>query len=139
MSEVVYDTTESRWFKIVIFLVSGIVVGVSIANIVYFDRIRKGTCGAVTHGEAVAMIWVNAILLVIAALVFLWSLWRLIFSRDTRQKVKHYITSPSLGAQGGYTYVAKPGTAVVATGTTESANVVGVGTEPQLAFASAYS
>ena len=65
------DTTESRSFKIVVFLLAAIVVGVTIANIVYYNRIRNGTCNAVTHGEATTLVWVNAILLIIAALIFL--------------------------------------------------------------------
>ena len=119
------DTTESRWFKIVVFLLTSIVVGVSIANIVYFNRIRTGNCQAISHGTAVTMIWVNVILLIIAAIIWLWSIWRLIFSRTTREtfkgKVKHYVVDPTSGAQMGYQYAP---VRAVATSTDEGAMIV---------------
>lgn len=129
------DTTESRWFKIVVFLLTSIVVGVCIANIVYFNRIRGGTCGAVTHGEATTMLWVNIILLIITAIIWLWSIWRLIFSHDIRQKVTHYMVSPSSGSQMGYQYAVP---AAVATSTDEAAMVVAPGEQRQLAQAEQY-
>lgn len=98
------DTTESRWYKIIVFIVSAIFVGFSIANIVYYNRIRTGTCAAVTSGEATTLMWLNIALLVIAGLIFLWSLWRLIFSHNTRAQVQQYFTSPERGAAAGYTY-----------------------------------
>jgi len=101
--ETVHDTTESRWYKVLVFIVSGIVVGVSIANIVYFNRLRDDSCTAVSSGEATTMLWVNVVILVIAALIFLWSLWRLIFSRESRKQIKTYIVYPQAGATTGYT------------------------------------
>ena len=98
-----HDTTESRWYKALVFIVSGIVVGVSIANIVYFNRLRDDKCTEVSSGEATAMLWVNIIILVIAALIFLWSLWRLIFSRESRKQIKTYVVHPQAGAHSGYT------------------------------------
>ena len=130
------DSTESRWFKIIVFIVAAIVVGVTIANIVFFNRIRDGTCNAVTHGQATTMLWVNVILLVIAVIIFLWSLWRLLFTRETRQRVKHYIVAPAAGAQMGYAYVPPGGPpAAVATSTGLAANVVARGEGQFLATA----
>lgn len=106
------DTTESRWFKIIVFILSAVVVGVTIANIVYFNRIRNGTCQAISHNTATTMVWVNAILLVIAIIIFLWSLWRLLFSGTTRSRVRHYMISPSSGVNMGYTPGYAPVTAV---------------------------
>ena len=93
------DTTESRWYKITVFIISAIVVGVTIANIVYFNRIRKGTCGAMTSGEATTMLWINVILLIITAIIFIWSLWKLIFSSEKRTQIKHYWAQPGIGIQ----------------------------------------
>ena len=103
MSEIAYDTTEAVWYKVLVFIVSGIIVGVSIANIVYYNRLRDGSSASVSDGEATAMMWVNIVVLVIAALIFLWSLWRLIFSRESRKKVKMYVSDPRVGATRGYT------------------------------------
>lgn len=94
--------TESRWFKIIIALLSAIIVGITIANIVYFNRIRTGTCNAVNSGQATTMLWVNVILLIISIIVFIWSLWRLFLSGDTRRNIQHYMLSPEAGMQMGF-------------------------------------
>lgn len=92
------ETSESRWFKIVVFVVSGFFVGFSIANMIYFNRIRKaGGGGGVTQGEATAMLWVNGILLAIAVIIFLWSIYRLIVGPPQRQQVVRYLQEPGTG------------------------------------------
>jgi len=131
----IMDTTESRWFKIVVFLLTSIVVGVSIANIVYYNRIRSGTCGAVSNGEATTMLWISVIVLIIAALIWLWSIWRLFFSRETRERVKHVMLDPSAGAGMGYTYAPT----AVATSTDEAAMVVGPTEQQSIDQAMIYS
>ena len=103
------DTTESRWFKIIVFILSAIVVGVTIANIAYFNQIRNGSCQALSHNTATTMVWVNAILLVIAIIIFLWSLWRLLFSGAARAQVRHYMISPTSGVNMGFAPPAYPG------------------------------
>ena len=130
------DTTESRWFKIVVFILAAIVVGVSIANIVYFNRIRDGTCQAVSRNSATTMLWVNVILLVIAILVLLWSLWRMIFTSETREKVKHYMVAPAEGMNMGYNYQPQQyqtyNPVAVSTSTDESSMVVAPNEQSQL-------
>ena len=129
------DTTESRWFKIIVFLLSAAVIGVTIANIIYYNKIRNGTCGAVTHGEATTMLWVNVILLIVAIFVFIWSIWKLLFTHDTRKQVSHYMVSPDAGMNMGYQYApAIP----VATSTDESAMVTASGEQNFLAQAGTY-
>lgn len=100
----VHDTTESRGYKIAVFIVSAIFVGVSIANIVYFNRLRKETTvnPPVTTSEANVMMWVNIITLIIAGLILLWSLWRLFFTHESRKAVKQYVLSPEHGARTGF-------------------------------------
>ena len=131
------DTTESRWFKIIVFILSAIVVGVTIANVAYFNRIRTGSCQALSNSTATTMVWVNAILLVIAIIIFLWSLWRLLFSGAARAQVRHYMISPTSGvnmgfappaymaASAGYAPVYQP--TAVATSTDAAAMVVAPG------------
>jgi len=50
------DSTESRWFKILAFILSAIVVATSIANIVFYNKIRNGTCNAVSNNQAITML-----------------------------------------------------------------------------------
>jgi len=100
----VTETTESRWFKIVVFLASGFFFGFSIANAVYYDRIRRGaSCSAISRNEANTMFWINVILAIIAGIVFIWSIYKL-FTKDYReskkQQVLAYLNAPPAG--GGF-------------------------------------
>jgi len=128
------DTTETRWFKIIVFIFSAIVVGLFIANVVYFNRIRTG--GTVTTGEATSMLWLSVIFLIIGILVFLWSIWSLVFSKGTRESVKHYMLSEPTGFSpnipGLSTYPVSPVSAVT-TSNVESAIVTAPGTANILA------
>jgi len=101
------DKTETRWFKIVTMIIAGFFVGFSIANVIYFNRIRTESCMAVTRGEATTMLWVNIALLVIATILFLWSLVRLIFSRDSRQEMVRRAGQYAVGTESGMT-IASP-------------------------------
>lgn len=118
MAEVM-ETSESRWFKIAVFIVSGFFVGISLANVIYFHRIRDATntgtttgfisstgstftatptggCG-ITSGEALAMLWVNGIILVISLLIFIWSIYRLVAGREYRDRVRTYFREEGPG------------------------------------------
>ena len=78
---------EELWFKIVSFIVLGFLAGVLLANLIYFQKIyhnRGG--GGVTQGEALAMLWLNAIFFVVAVFLFIWALVRLFISQESRQK-----------------------------------------------------
>ena len=99
--KIISDTTETRWFKIISFIVLGFIVGVSIANIVYFNRIRTGTCNAVTQGEANIMMWVNIVISIITGLLFIWSLWRLLFSKELRHNIGEGASSYFKGESTG--------------------------------------
>ena len=78
------ETTESRWFKFVVVLASGLATAFFIANAVYYDKIRKGSCSAVTTKEADTMYYINVILAIISVFVFIWGIYRLVASKDYR-------------------------------------------------------
>jgi hypothetical protein len=128
------DTTETRWFKIIVFIFSAIIVGLFIANVVYYNRIRTG--GTVTTGEATSMLWLSVIFLIVGIIVFLWSIWSLVFSKTAKESVKHYMLSPTSGYD-----LPTPGIAtsprvvpsVVTTSNVESGIVTAPGTESILA------
>lgn len=93
-----YETTEARWFKIAVLIVSGFFVGFSIANIVYFNKIRRvGGAAGISKGEATAMVWINALLLAISIVIFLWSIYRLVAGRDYHQALVQYFKDPGTG------------------------------------------
>jgi len=71
------SSTELMWFKIIVIFVAMATIALSIVNLVYYNRIRNGTC-VVSHSEAVTMFWLNFILMILAIIVFLWTLWKLI-------------------------------------------------------------
>jgi len=123
------DTTETRWFKIIVFIFSAIIVGLFIANVVYYNRIRTG--GTVTTGEATSMLWLSVIFLIVGIIVFLWSIWSLVFSKTARESVKHYMLSPT----SGYDLPTSPRVvpSVVTTSNVESGIVTAPGVEATLA------
>lgn len=84
------QTHETKGFSIFTFIIALFFIGFSIANIVYFKRIRdnNSNCSIITTGEATAMLVINVILLIIAIILVIWGLFRLVFPA----KYKHYTT-----------------------------------------------
>jgi len=75
------NKTEITWYKTLVLIASALAIGFGITNMVYFNEIRtKGNCSPVSSGTANTMVWLNLILVIFAAIVFFWSLFRLIFS-----------------------------------------------------------
>lgn len=75
------NKTEITWYKALVLITAALAIGFGITNMVYFNEIRtKGNCGPVSTGTATTMIWLNLILAIVAAIVFFWSLFRLIFT-----------------------------------------------------------
>lgn len=110
------DTSETRWFKVIVFISTGFIAGVSLANIIYYDRIRKSsrTCSAVTNTEATTMVALNVVIFILAVIVFLWSLWKLLFDRSIRDKAQDTFTDFWLSDKSPITYNPQtPGTTVV--------------------------
>ena len=94
------ETTESRWFKIISFIVTDFFAGFSLANIIYYAKARNN-CNALSRTEVISMLWLNIILFIFAIILFLWSLWRLIFSGSYRQQLSSNVK--------GYFQTAHPG------------------------------
>jgi len=78
------DTTGERWFKIITAVGSGFVAGISIANAIYYNNIRTGSCNAVSQGEATTMLWINIVIAVLAIIIFFWALYLIFFSSEVR-------------------------------------------------------
>jgi hypothetical protein len=90
------ETAETIWFKILSLLIALVFIGFTLANVIYFNRLRSGLCTAVTRGQANSMFWVNIILLIIASILFAWTLIRLIITLETREKITKTLVSPNL-------------------------------------------
>ena len=80
-----YDTTESRWFKIVVLVIILIILILAVINIIYFNKARQGE--TISSSEGSTLLWMNVVIVVIAAIILIWALWRILFSREYRNQV----------------------------------------------------
>ena len=99
------ESSGDRWFKITVVISSGFFAGFSIANAIYYNRIRTGACSAITQGEATTLLWINIILAVLAIIIFFWALWLLIFTAEVRTSISNQAVQYAAGNQG---YVSQP-------------------------------
>lgn len=90
----VINTTPSRTHETIGFFIFTVIIalffiGFSIANIVYFKRIRdnNSNCSIITTGEATAMLVINVILLIIAIILVIWSLFKSLFPHHYKQSI----------------------------------------------------
>ena len=141
------------WFKIIIIIVAAATIGVSIANIIYYNRIRSSNSTVISHNEAVTMLWINIILIVFAAVIFIWAIWRLIFPHiiicdtpvapvapvsDDNNKPTHYLVHHP-DDDGGTTHIVPAGP-ILGTTTSQnlSANVLDVSTPADMKMLANY-
>ena len=95
------DTTEQIWFRVLVAIISGFFAGVSIANVIYYQRIyNAGGGGGISKGEAYSMMAISVLILVLALVIFIWALFRL-FSRETREEFVAAAKSESAGLGKG--------------------------------------
>lgn len=89
------DTTETIWFRIFALVATAIIAGYSIANIVYYNRIRKAVTvsSTVTRGEATAMMWFSIIVFIVSTIMFIWAIVRIILGSRTRARIAHQVTT----------------------------------------------
>ncbi len=74
-----------NWFGIYVFIVVIFVLGVSILNAIYYDRIRKGTCNAVTKKEAETGFWMNIIIAILSGILVFWSLFWIFTYQESKE------------------------------------------------------
>lgn len=119
------DTTETQWFKIIVFISAGFFAGLFLANIIYYNRLRSGQ--TLSHGEAVSMLWLNIILFILAIILFIWALIRLILRQDVRQtwsdQAYQYGAKYMQSTNGGFTFSQVPPSQVVLTPQTQAVAV----------------
>ena len=94
------NTSDSRWFRILSFLITGIFAGVFLANIVYYSKLTRcdittGCNIAVSKGEARSMLYINIIFFIVALILFIWSLIRLFVHPQHTQLVTAYLQQPA--------------------------------------------
>lgn len=98
-------TPVPLWAKLVILGMSAVGIGIAIAGGIYYNRLRQG--GSLKQGESNTMFYISIGFAVLAIVVFLYTLYTLLFAKDVRTsietKVTGYLNSPSTGAFGGKT------------------------------------
>ena len=82
---------EFTWYKAIVLLTAAMALGFGIVNIVYFNKIRlnQDKCSEISSSEANTALWLNIILVISAAVLFFWSLFRLIFTGEDKKPIVH--------------------------------------------------
>ena len=87
---------SSRWFKIVTFIGSGFILGVSIVNCVYYSRLSRPpigsvACAGINSSQARTMFWINLIIAILAGIMFIWALVMLFTTSEQRTRSEDYL------------------------------------------------
>lgn len=106
------DTTDTLWYRILALITTGLIVGYSIANIVYYNRIRSSASAAVSRGEATSMFIFSIIILLLSTVIFLITLMRIFLGSRERAHLMGKATALA-GKTGGVVTFAPPGSTVV--------------------------
>lgn len=77
--------TEARLFKIAVFIITLVITGIMLTNIIYYSGMTNGQYP--NNTEATAMLWISAIIFTLAALLWIWSIYRM-FHKETREEYK---------------------------------------------------
>ena len=81
--------TEARLFKIAVFVITLVIAGVMLANIIYYNGMVNNNYPS--KSDATAMLWISAIVFTIAAILWIWSIYRM-FHKETREEYKKEAT-----------------------------------------------
>ena len=76
----------TRGFLIVSILILAFIVGVCIANVIYFNNLRTDDCTEFSQGTATTMFWLNLFITIGAGIVFIWLITRLL--RTTKKVMR---------------------------------------------------
>ena len=132
-----YDTTESRWFKIVVLIIAIVILIMAVINVIYFNKARQGQ--TISSSEGSILLWLNVIVIVIAAIITLWALWRILFSREYRQQLgsgtRRYFQGYGTGLVQPPRATTPGGVVLVSTSGAESQNVLAANAAQQIAGA----
>jgi uncharacterized BrkB/YihY/UPF0761 family membrane protein len=81
---------DTLWFRVAVLIFAGFIVGLSIANSVFYNRIRNFE--EVSKDTATNMLFVNIITAILAIILLVWAIYRLL-SKEKRETVKKILTS----------------------------------------------
>lgn len=79
---------EITFYKVIVLIAAAAAIAFGITNVVYWNRVRlNDNCQEVTSGTATTLIWLNLVMVFLAAVVFLWSFFRLVFTGETKKEI----------------------------------------------------
>lgn len=90
MKVVTKSTGELLIFRYVVVFGSVIGAGLSVANISYYNRIRKDTCNSISKNKAKLMYWLSIFFAIIFAILFIWSLFSLFHHSHKNEQINEY-------------------------------------------------
>lgn len=97
--------TESRGFKIAVFIITAIIAAFALADIIYYSEIRSGN--AIGNGEITTMMVLSIIIFIVTIILFIWAAFRLFINKQTRaewtKSTKQSATEYLGSTEGGYT------------------------------------
>jgi uncharacterized BrkB/YihY/UPF0761 family membrane protein len=71
---------NDNWFQIFVFIVALLAIGLLIADIVYFQKLREGQ--SISKNTATTLIILNVILLVHFIIMVFWAAYRFLYSSE---------------------------------------------------------
>jgi len=75
-------TTGTTWYNIATTVISALSSHAFYSSAIYYNRIRTGTCNAMTQSEANVMMWINIIIAIAFFIHFLWSARMMLYVRE---------------------------------------------------------
>lgn len=73
-------------FKLAITIFWIVILVTAIINIIYYQKATNGTCSGIGVGFATFMMWLNIVIVVIVAGMFIWTLYKLFRKKPQQQK-----------------------------------------------------
>ena len=107
------DTTDTLWYRILALVTTGLIIGYSIANIVYYNRLRSSVSSAVSRGEATSMFVFSIIILLLATIIFIITLVRIFLGSKERSHLIGKATALANTTGGVVTFAPAGSTTVV--------------------------
>ena len=97
------DVSESRWFKVSILIFSAAAVVVFGFNVYMYAKLNNNPIGSpVTPGEIKFLLISNIILLIVSIILLFYSLWKLSFSKRSREYIVRRTGEELTTEKGGF-------------------------------------
>lgn len=76
------DSGSEFLYYIFMIIISGLILGILMANCIYYDKLMKKPTPDISTNQATIMLWLNAIMAGLAGVIFIWSIVMIISMRS---------------------------------------------------------